>query len=158
MRSVYFYLSSIAVAASRMSQDGVPAQSCRRTQPMLADADGESDLPPAFGTPDWPDGKGDNPLYTPFRYGPDDPNAQGGGKVYVPTGSDGVGSNGRSFGTSRTLTRNGTRRVKSASTSIHCVSRLRGAMAMRVRFVTSAPLSLRNGWSIVKPPRNFSSS
>ena len=36
-------------------------------------ADGQGDLPPAFATPDWPDGKGDNPLYTPFRYGPFDP-------------------------------------------------------------------------------------
>jgi tyrosinase len=38
-------------------------------------------LPPAFASPDWPDGKGDNPLYIPQRYGPDN-NAS---NVYVPT-------------------------------------------------------------------------
>ena len=27
-------------------------------------------LPPAFASPDWPDGHGDNPLYVPQRYGP----------------------------------------------------------------------------------------
>jgi tyrosinase len=27
-------------------------------------------LPPAFGSPDWPDGRGDNPLFVPQRYGP----------------------------------------------------------------------------------------
>ena len=59
-------------------------------------AAGESDLPPAFAAPDWPDGKGDNPLYTPFRYGPDDPNAKGGGKVSVPIGSDGATLDGMS--------------------------------------------------------------
>jgi tyrosinase len=28
-------------------------------------------LPPAFASPDWPDGTGDNPLFVPQRYGPD---------------------------------------------------------------------------------------
>jgi tyrosinase len=41
---------------------------------------GQDALPPAFASPDWPDGKGDNPLYVPQRYGPDN-----NGKVYVPT-------------------------------------------------------------------------
>lgn len=36
-------------------------------------------LPPAFASPDWPDGKGDNPLYTPQRYGP-----KNDGNVYIP--------------------------------------------------------------------------
>ena len=36
-------------------------------------------LPPAFASPDWPDGTGDNPLFVTARYGPDDS-----GKVYVP--------------------------------------------------------------------------
>jgi len=27
-------------------------------------------LPPAFASPDWPDGNGDNPLYVKQRYGP----------------------------------------------------------------------------------------
>jgi tyrosinase len=44
----------------------------------------QNGLPPAFATPDWPDGTGDNPLYVTQRYGPDDPDATGGGKVYVP--------------------------------------------------------------------------
>ncbi len=35
-------------------------------------------LPPAFATPDWPDGKGNNPLYVPARYGPNND-----GNVYV---------------------------------------------------------------------------
>jgi tyrosinase len=43
-------------------------------------------LPPAFATPDWPDGKGDNPLHVVQRYGPDDPNGHGGGKVFVEIG------------------------------------------------------------------------
>jgi tyrosinase len=30
----------------------------------------ENQLPPAFGSPDWPDGNGNNPLYVPQRYGP----------------------------------------------------------------------------------------
>lgn len=30
----------------------------------------ESRLPPAFASPDWPDGRGDNPLYVKQRYGP----------------------------------------------------------------------------------------
>ncbi|HEV2186400.1 MAG TPA: tyrosinase family protein [Stellaceae bacterium] len=37
-------------------------------------------LPPAFMSPDWPDGKGDNPLYAPQRYGPNND-----GNIYVPT-------------------------------------------------------------------------
>jgi tyrosinase len=36
-------------------------------------------LPPAFASPDWPDGTGDNPLYVGQRYGPDS-----NGSVYVP--------------------------------------------------------------------------
>ncbi|HEU4416265.1 MAG TPA: tyrosinase family protein, partial [Candidatus Angelobacter sp.] len=36
-------------------------------------------LPPAFASPDWPDGKGDNPLFVEQRYGPNDD-----GDVYVP--------------------------------------------------------------------------
>lgn len=36
-------------------------------------------LPPAFASADWPDGTGDNPLYTPQRYGP-----KGDGDVYIP--------------------------------------------------------------------------
>lgn len=39
----------------------------------------EAALPPAFGSPDWPDGKGDNPLYMSARFGP-----KGNGKVYIP--------------------------------------------------------------------------
>jgi tyrosinase len=27
-------------------------------------------LPPAFASANWPDGQGDNPLYVPQRYGP----------------------------------------------------------------------------------------
>ena len=30
----------------------------------------ENQLPPAFASADWPDGQGDNPLYVPQRYGP----------------------------------------------------------------------------------------
>lgn len=36
-------------------------------------------LPPAFASPDWPDGTGDNPLYRLQRYGP-----KNDGNVYVP--------------------------------------------------------------------------
>jgi tyrosinase len=36
-------------------------------------------LPPAFASPDWPDGKGDNPLFVPQLYGPNND-----GNVYVP--------------------------------------------------------------------------
>jgi tyrosinase len=39
----------------------------------------ESKLPPAFGSANWPDGHGNNPLYVPQRYGPEN-----NGKVYVP--------------------------------------------------------------------------
>ena len=39
----------------------------------------EFKLPPAFALPDWPDGKGDNPLFVEQRYGPNDD-----GDVYVP--------------------------------------------------------------------------
>jgi len=57
-------------------------------------------LPPAFASADWPDGKGNNPLFVPQRYGPNSD-----GDVYVPvnqinldamTDSDftGVGSGG----------------------------------------------------------------
>ncbi|HEY3835842.1 MAG TPA: tyrosinase family protein [Bryobacteraceae bacterium] len=40
---------------------------------------GENKLPPAFASPDWPDGKGNNPLYVVQRYGP-----KNDGNVYVP--------------------------------------------------------------------------
>jgi tyrosinase len=40
---------------------------------------GQNPLPHAFGLPDWPDGKGDNPLYVKARYGPGN-----NGTVYVP--------------------------------------------------------------------------
>lgn len=36
-------------------------------------------MPPAFASADWPDGKGDNPLFVPQRYGPNND-----GNVYVP--------------------------------------------------------------------------
>src|SRR3982751_5005308 len=36
-------------------------------------------LPPAFASPDWPDGQGDNPLFVPQRYGPNND-----GDVFVP--------------------------------------------------------------------------
>jgi tyrosinase len=39
----------------------------------------QSKLPPAFASPDWPDGRGDNPLYVKQRYGPNND-----GDVYVP--------------------------------------------------------------------------
>ncbi len=40
---------------------------------------GQDKLPPAFASPDWPDGKGDNPLYVAARYGP-----KNDGNIYVP--------------------------------------------------------------------------
>ena len=40
---------------------------------------GQNQLPAAFASPDWPDGTGDNPLYTAERYGPNND-----GNVYVP--------------------------------------------------------------------------
>jgi len=39
----------------------------------------ESAIPPAFASPDWPDGKGNNPLFARQRYGPSND-----GNVYVP--------------------------------------------------------------------------
>jgi tyrosinase len=39
----------------------------------------QNQLPPAFASADWPDGRGDNPLYVPQRYGPNND-----GNVYVP--------------------------------------------------------------------------
>jgi len=39
----------------------------------------EFKLPPAFASPDWPDGKGDNPLFVKQRYGPNN-----NGNVFVP--------------------------------------------------------------------------
>ena len=42
---------------------------------------GQSELPPAFGTTDWPDGPDGNPLFVSERHGP-----QGDGHVHVPTG------------------------------------------------------------------------
>ncbi|MEX6506697.1 tyrosinase family protein [Jiella sp. M17.18] len=44
---------------------------------------GQSALPPAFASPDWPDGQGDNPLFVSQRYGPNND-----GNVFVPI--DGV--------------------------------------------------------------------
>ena len=41
---------------------------------------GQAALPPAFASPDWPDGVGDNPLFVEHRYGPD-----GDGNVFVET-------------------------------------------------------------------------
>ena len=38
-------------------------------------------LPPAFASKDWPDGTGNNPLFTEARFGPDDNDP---GNVYVP--------------------------------------------------------------------------
>lgn len=46
-------------------------------------APNENDLPPAFATRDWPDGKGDNPLFVEQRWGPDHDREH----VYVPPGS-----------------------------------------------------------------------
>src|SRR5580704_382789 len=42
-------------------------------------------LPPAFASPDWPDGKGDNPLFVQQRYGPNND-----GNVYIPANQPGV--------------------------------------------------------------------
>lgn len=42
-------------------------------------APNQSALPRAFGSPDWPDGVGNNPLFVEQRYGPD-----GDGNVFVP--------------------------------------------------------------------------
>jgi tyrosinase len=39
----------------------------------------QSALPPAFASPDWPDGQGDNPLFVQQRYGPNND-----GEVFVP--------------------------------------------------------------------------
>jgi tyrosinase len=39
----------------------------------------QNQLPPAFASPDWPDGKGTNPLYTKQRYGPNNDS-----DVFVP--------------------------------------------------------------------------
>jgi tyrosinase len=39
----------------------------------------QAQLPPAFASPDWPDGEGDNPLFVPQRYGPNND-----GDVFVP--------------------------------------------------------------------------
>jgi len=43
---------------------------------------GQNALPPAFASADWPDGKGNNPLFTTQRYGP-----TGNGNVYVDLSS-----------------------------------------------------------------------
>jgi tyrosinase len=40
---------------------------------------GQDGLPPAFASADWPDGKGDNPLFVEQRYGPNND-----GDVFVP--------------------------------------------------------------------------
>jgi tyrosinase len=42
---------------------------------------GQNGLPRAFGSPDWPDGKGNNPLFVEQRWGPDPTKP---GKVFVP--------------------------------------------------------------------------
>lgn len=39
----------------------------------------EGPLPPAFASPNWPDGSGDNPLFVPQRFGPN-----GDGNVFIP--------------------------------------------------------------------------
>lgn len=36
-------------------------------------------MPQAFASPDWPDGQGDNPLFVPHRFGPNND-----GNVFVP--------------------------------------------------------------------------
>jgi tyrosinase len=40
---------------------------------------GQDPLPPAFASPDWPDGTGDNPLFEKQRFGPDND-----GNVFIP--------------------------------------------------------------------------
>ncbi len=47
----------------------------------------QNQLPPAFASPDWPDGQGSNPLFIPQRWGPD-----GTGIVYVDVNE--VGTDG----------------------------------------------------------------
>ena len=39
----------------------------------------QNPLPPAFASPDWPDGTGDNPLFVSRRFGPNDD-----GNVFIP--------------------------------------------------------------------------
>lgn len=46
---------------------------------------GQNELPPAFNSPDWPDGRGDNPLYVVQRYGPYNDS-----KVYIPVEGQGT--------------------------------------------------------------------
>jgi tyrosinase len=41
--------------------------------------DGQANLPPAFASADWPDGTGNNPLFVPQRYGPNND-----GNVFIP--------------------------------------------------------------------------
>ncbi|PDT21830.1 tyrosinase family protein [Rhizobium hidalgonense] len=43
---------------------------------------GQDGLPPAFASPDWPDGKGNNPLFVEQRWGPDPSNP---GQVFIPS-------------------------------------------------------------------------
>ena len=62
----------------------------------------------------------------------------------------GPGVAGRTI-TSRTRTRKGGRHAKSDSTSSHCDCGFFKLIAMRVRLATTAPLSLRNGWSMRNP-------
>jgi tyrosinase len=50
---------------------------------------GQNALPPAFASADWPDGKGDNPLFVTQRYGPNSD-----GKVFVPTDQINLGAMG----------------------------------------------------------------
>jgi tyrosinase len=40
----------------------------------------QNQLPPAFASPDWPDGQGDNPLFVAQRFGPNND-----GNVFIPT-------------------------------------------------------------------------
>jgi tyrosinase len=42
----------------------------------------QNQLPPAFASPDWPDGQGDNPLFVAQRFGPNND-----GNVFIPDGS-----------------------------------------------------------------------
>jgi tyrosinase len=50
---------------------------------------GQDGLPPAFASPDWPDGKGTNPLFVEQRWGPDPDQP---GKVFIPSGTVSLGA------------------------------------------------------------------
>lgn len=71
--------------------------------------------------------------------------------------SGNAGGTGRLLGTSCTLTPNIGRRAGFTVILIHCTSRSRGAIAMRVRLLMRSPFSSCKGWSMRKPPRSGSS-